>query len=774
MKAKMSARIACLAGMWFSFTTLSAVNVTVTDSIVSLATNHTKYYTFHDPASGESLIVRMSATPIATGAYEPFSLRGGGTRIAIGSTAADGNSIDSTEAVEFQAALVYASPGVLAGTVKFHLSSLGMIGSTAPSPAVVWTSSADTTPAFPVYAEEPYPLDAPAAMASLEAANYLGRLSHNGMAGPGTYLLSDGGPSIAGDGIVMAVEFSTVTVPPQASSWLTTYAGQYARIYRNESARSNGVAVTTWTNTSNLVQTLPAYCGVQEISSSANWVYVRSTGLGNYVMGPWTNPPKPFPNLPVNQKLLWRFPRAPVVPLTKTNSIASTIGYFVDGISMFNSWSGYFWGRDGKNMTNRQGLVAGGFWNADAYFTESITFDTGLAHPESKGRQHYHANPIALRYFLGDHVDYNSTNKNYTESTAPVTRHSPILGWVQDGFPVYGPYGYSDPTNPASGVRRMTSGYALRDGSHGTVNLASTGRTTRPLWAERVLTPDTSDPMVLPTTAAMDSRIGPNVSAHYPLGYYMEDYDYLGDHLYTPGKDFDLDEFNGRWCVTPEFPVGTYAYFVALTDTNTPAFPYNIGRGYCGDPQGGQWTNITETVTTHFIGEINVPLILNPPVTNGGNVVLTWSAAEGGHYRVESTTNFITWTTLTTNAPATEIVGSYTHVASAPFEAYRVARWTFDGFDPVLDVIAPGGSVDRGTIVIVTLQFPAAPVSPGTMPTLARLGSNIFATNLSYDGDKTMRATFSIPPDAIPGTTDILVEFDDLTVMNLAGYLTIQ
>ena len=70
------------------------------------------------------------------------------------------------------------------------------------------------------------------------------------------------------------------------------------------------------------------------------------------------------------------------------------------------------------------------------------------------------------------------------------------------------------------------------------------------------------------------------MSSSYPLGRYMEDNDYLGDHGYVQGKDFDLDEFNGRYCVTPEYPNGTYAYFVAVSSNGTPVFPYNIGRGY--------------------------------------------------------------------------------------------------------------------------------------------------------------------------------------------------
>ncbi|MFZ4792863.1 MAG: YHYH protein [Blastocatellia bacterium] len=40
--------------------------------------------------------------------------------------------------------------------------------------------------------------------------------------------------------------------------------------------------------------------------------------------------------------------------------------------------------------------------------------------------------------------------------------NSPILGRSFDGYPIYGPYGYSDPTNAASSIRRIRSGFRVR------------------------------------------------------------------------------------------------------------------------------------------------------------------------------------------------------------------------------------------------------------------------------------------------------------------------
>ena len=122
--------------------------------------------------------------------------------------------------------------------------------------------------------------------------------------------------------------------------------------------------------------------------------------------------------------------------------------------------------------------------------------------------------------------------------------HSPILGWAYDGNPIYGPYGYDSPTNKK--VRQILSGY--------------------------------SEPV--------DSTENRPDKKKFPSGYFVEDY--------TFGGIGDLDEHNGRFCVTPEFPNGTYAYFMTLEQISgtsplfpegkKPKFPYIIGNSYKSKP----------------------------------------------------------------------------------------------------------------------------------------------------------------------------------------------
>ena len=113
--------------------------------------------------------------------------------------------------------------------------------------------------------------------------------------------------------------------------------------------------------------------------------------------------------------------------------------------------------------------------------------------------------------------------------------HSPIIGWAYDGNPIYGPYGYSDPSDENSAIRRLDSGYEL----------------------------DTSNIIDRPST--------------FSSGFFIDDYVF--------NNVGDLDIHNGRYGRTPEYPNGTYAYFVGITSISLqPKFPYFIGNTYRSNP----------------------------------------------------------------------------------------------------------------------------------------------------------------------------------------------
>ncbi len=219
-----------------------------------------------------------------------------------------------------------------------------------------------------------------------------------------------------------------------------------------------------------------------------------------------------------------------------------------------------------------------GIWLRNAYFGELVTFDPCLAHQPGNGQYHNHINPICLRYQLGDNVQVQRQTREgtiYGEKAAPWT-HSPILGWAFDGYPIYGPYGYSDAANAKSEVRRIKSGFRLRN---------ITARTSLPDWA-MALHPGVSQTL----TAA---QYGPAIGTEFPLGRYNEDY----EHVPSIG---DLDIYNGRFAVTPDFPSGTYAYYVTIEADGAPAFPYVFSGQYYGTASGGNAQNISAAATEYF------------------------------------------------------------------------------------------------------------------------------------------------------------------------------
>lgn len=126
--------------------------------------------------------------------------------------------------------------------------------------------------------------------------------------------------------------------------------------------------------------------------------------------------------------------------------------------------------------------------------------------------------------------------------------HSPILGWAYDGNPIYGPYGYSTRFSSTS-VKQLKSGYTLK------------------------------------TNLVLENENRPDQGI-YPVGMFVEDYEYAASG--------DLDEHNGRYCVTPEFPNGVYAYFTTFEDVvsstgvfanyKKPKFPYVIGNSFYSKP----------------------------------------------------------------------------------------------------------------------------------------------------------------------------------------------
>ncbi len=461
---------------------------------------------------------------------------------------------------------------------------------------------------------------------------------------------------------------------PLLESWQTGGTRRYARIYETDAARVAGSAVTTWSRGAT-GQATPSYAGVIQVSSSANWVYLRTTGLGTHVMGPWYGNAAhtmPFASYPANMGVLYRIPRTPTIPAAKSLTGLGAIGYFVDGVAAFDNRDAFSYATAANtDASPMNGLRGDAVWNREAYANEGQTFDPAYAH-QAMTNHHYHANAPAVRYLLGDHVDFNPATKLYTESTGPVTAHSPIVAWLEDGLPVYGPYGYASPLDPKSGLRRMISGYVKRDGTNGTSNLAATGRTVLPAWAARAQNRSATLPAAV---------YGPSVSPAYALGHFIEDYDYLGDLGKSQGPDFDLNEYNVRFGVTPEFPNGTWAYFLTIETDGTPRFPNMVNRWFFGTASGGLVNAINEPVT-EFVRASQASPITVSATTAGGTVTITWTSVEGATYKLETSPDAATWTTLAGAGAVTSSGGDTTRLATTTVAPnYRVTLTALATYD---------------------------------------------------------------------------------------------
>ncbi len=315
-----------------------------------------------------------------------------------------------------------------------------------------------------------------------------------------------------------------------------------------------------------------AHANVQRVRYSATSVYINCSGVPAYVTGPYDAGNRATAT---NRRYLYKLPLAPqpqTAPRTATG--LGHIGVFINGVPIYNY-------QDAQTYNNQ------GIWHRNAVKFENDGFDCARGHPSAvfngppgsgppvAGNYHHHQNPSA---FNAATVPLSTVCNVYLADGLYVpdsTQHGPLIGFAFDGYPVYGGYGYATPT-AAGAIKRMTPGYRLR---------AITARTT-----------------LANGTQLPASQYGPTLATS-ALGYYGEDYEYVAGIG-------DLDEHNGRFCVTPDYPAGTYAYFATLDRAGNAVFPYLIGPTYYGVvettnfPAMGPMTGTSPTTQVTVTGSV--------------------------------------------------------------------------------------------------------------------------------------------------------------------------
>lgn len=101
--------------------------------------------------------------------------------------------------------------------------------------------------------------------------------------------------------------------------------------------------------------------------------------------------------------------------------------------------------------------------------------------------------------------------------------------------------------------------------------------------------------------------------------------------------------YNVRYCVTPEFPNGTWAYLQSILANGTPFYPYGVGAYYFGTSTAASGVaSVTEAVTTVFDRAVNKEAESEAITIPNGALTITWDAIEGGIYRVDTSTTLQT------------------------------------------------------------------------------------------------------------------------------------
>ena len=259
--------------------------------------------------------------------------------------------------------------------------------------------------------------------------------------------------------------------------------------------------------------------------------------------------------------------------------------------------------------------------------------------------------------------------------------HSPIIGWAYDGNPIYGPFGYSDADNVQSGVRIINPGYQL----------------------------DSSNIFDRPSS--------------FTSGFFIEDFVYTGNG--------DLDYHNGRFCKTPDFPNGIYAYFCGVTtsllsNTLEPQYPYFVGNTFKSNfvlensnlDQTFDFNN-SDLIRNTYPYKINdryadYDFLVEPYESSTNQMIVVESVKKGsvedvevidggGGYRIGDQVNFNQEGTNGAGfrAEVSEIVGKNIIKIETDFESYSPCVFVWDDDSNISAYYTPGFDLrNRDTILV--------------------------------------------------------------------------
>jgi hypothetical protein len=262
-----------------------------------------------------------------------------------------------------------------------------------------------------------------------------------------------------------------------------------------------------------------SYKSEVKIEVKDGYRYITANGIPDHPTGAFPNAGNP--NRIAPQSYHFRVPVAPK-PSDRA-SRGALFGVAVNGV-VFDPGTAELWNNDFR-------------WHYEAltglYGSRGkLGADENFAHVQPNGAYHYHGLPMGLL-----------KKRDYQKKMV-------LVGYAADGYPIYGPYGYSNPNDAKSPLKMLKSSYRIKDGQ----------------------------------------RSG---GSNGPGGAY--DGSFASDYEFVKGLG-DLDAYNGRVGVTPEYPGGTFYYVLTgnwpfvprqFRGTPDPSFQKERGGGPGGGPPGG-------------------------------------------------------------------------------------------------------------------------------------------------------------------------------------------
>lgn len=321
---------------------------------------------------------------------------------------------------------------------------------------------------------------------------------------------------------------STAQTNPAITKWLFNTTGVTGRHYMT----GNPTPITDAT-----------LANVQKVNYTTTDAYISATGIPSHITGPYA---LGAVSVALNNNYVFRVPLSPVANTGTLTSVGmGAIAVMINGTVAYNN-------RDAATYNNA------GQWHQNAVYFENLGFDCAHGHPgPMTADYHVHQNPMAFNFSL---MPTSSVCNVYLADGLYVpdsSQHGPLIGFASDGFPIYGAYGYADPLDTTSAIKRISPSFRLRN---------ITSRTTLPNGTAAV------GPAF---TDMITSMLPGSTPLPAVLGAYSEDFEFVAG-------SGDLDVHNGRFCKTPDYPDGIYCYFATIDSLNNPVYPYLIGDTYYG------------------------------------------------------------------------------------------------------------------------------------------------------------------------------------------------